>query len=206
MIIMEEEGSYGIISYRELADLKKELADLKTKSAGDSVKPLLDSMAKLSQNMDSMLQFFKNAAEELKLEETTQLQAVKGLEPITEKLDMLLEQTKTIAESMVGIADMVKELKESRETPRVMQQPPLTQQMQQPPPFAQQMQQGPPPMAPIGNTQAVFRQPPSPFARPEQLPPFGMPPGMPPPEELPLEPFPPAPEPKRRGILGRLRR
>ncbi len=203
---MEEEGSYGIVSYRELAGMKKELEDIKGRSQ-DTSKPLLDSMAKLTTTMDSMLQLFKSAADELKVEEASTTSISKEIGPISEKLDRIMIQTKTIAESMVAIADMVKELKQGKVENRISQPMPPPQPqpafMQPEPP-----QQMPPPIQgfpPPQRQPQQFAPPQMQFPPPEQYQNFAAPPGIS--GELPpLEPFPPAYEPKKKGLFGRFKK
>jgi len=212
---MEDEGSYGIISYRELVNLKKEIEELKNKTTTDSNKMLLDSMAKLTQNMNSMLELFKSAADELKIEESSQMSIVKELTPLSEKIEQILQQTKTIAEGMVSIADMVAEIKDKKEIPlpNRIQQPPenafqntiIRPQQPMPPPIQQPMTG-----QMIGGFQPPMRQPlmpPPQYARNDmpqpQFPPMGAPEL---PDDMPLEPFPPLPESPKKGIFGRFKK
>ena len=227
---MEEESSYGIVSYRELSGLKKEIEELKTKNTGDTSKPLLESISKLTQNMDSMLGLFKSAADELKLEESGQINIIKEISPLSEKLDQILQQTKTIAESMVTIAEMVRDLKDLKESkpmppkmppPQAMAniQPPIGQEGPQmmafpPPPNNMNLRNNnnsmnnynmsiPPPM-PGGFQQQMRQPPPMPQQQMNFQAPFEMPPEMQ--GDIPLEPFPPMPEPKKKGLFGRFKK
>jgi len=224
---MDDDESYGIISYREFSNLKKDLDDIKKKASPDTTKQIVDSMAKLSQGMDSMLQLFKSAADELKVEESSQDQFIKYLQPLTQKVDELMEQTKVIAESMVGIVEMVKELKEENEKHHTIHHvqhiqhhaPPMRRQAPMPPPQMRQQDEEPqddnlpPPMDMMPSP--PMRGPPQPFP-PQNLghsaPAFGS--AMPPPpmpqfgsqEDDLLDPLSGGLEPKKKGLLGRFRR
>ncbi|MEK6808831.1 MAG: hypothetical protein AABY14_04045 [Nanoarchaeota archaeon] len=188
-----EDESYGIISYRDFARVKKDIDELKSKNNVDTAKPLADSITKLSQNIDNMLQLFKNAAEEIKYEDSNQNHLSKDTGELSAKIEQILKQTKTIAEGMMAIADMVKELKSEREEkpepPIINQQP-----MQQPPMMNQQR----PTLMP--NFQPQFYQPQPPIQPIGQEPQFvGDDFGS------PLEPLPPIPD-KKRGLFGKFKR
>ena len=207
---MEDDGSYGIISYREFANLKKEIEELKSKPSNDSNKLLLDSMAKLTQNMNSMLELFKSAADEMKIEGSSQVNIAKEITPLSEKIELIIQQTKTMAEGMVSIADMVAEIKEKKETDKFQLSENAYQNNQALPQQPKLPPTMPPPMQ--GNMmgfQQPMRQPPIPppqYARQEQ--PLQFRP-MPPPEmpdDMPLEPFPPIPEPPKKGLFGRFKK
>ena len=107
---MPEEGDYEIMPYKEIVALKKEVEALKSKS-GASSQDLLNSMDTLTKTMNSMLQLFKSAAEEMRSEGNEKQDFTEKAGPMLERLDALEEQNRTIAEGMVAIADMVKEMK-----------------------------------------------------------------------------------------------
>ena len=109
---MATDDSYEIMPYKEIVDLKKQISELKSAVGDTSSKELLNSMANLTKTMDSMMQLFSAAAEEMKLEEKSESELSQKLGPLFEKVEKLEEQNKTIAEGLVAIADMVKEVKE----------------------------------------------------------------------------------------------
>ena len=222
---MNDDESYGIISYREFTNLKKDIDDMKKKASPDTTKQIVDSMAKLSQGMDSMLQLFKSAADELQVEESSQDQFVKYLQPLTQKVDQLMEQTKIIAESMVGIVEMVKELREENEKHHAVHHvqhikhhiAPVRHSSPMPPPMHQQENE----QEEDNSTQSSVlmpppnRAPPLPYP-PQNIgpspPPFGS--SMPPPpmpqfgsqEDDLMDPLSGGLEPRKKGILGRFRK
>lgn len=229
---MPEEGAYEIMPYKEIVALKKEIEALKSRS-GASSQDLLNSMDTLTKTMNNMLQLFKTAAEEMKLEEKEKADFGKKIEPMLERLNELEEQNSTIAEGMVAIADMVKEMKGGR--PALFRPKPQKPEIKRPkePILPEYHPQRPAPMQPKAPGQFGWQMPP-PKEAPE-FPPSG-PPGMPsefelpPLDEMPLEgesmpppgpmpagpiiPPPPIPEepffleeePKKRGLFGRFRK
>ena len=116
---MVEEGSYEIMPYKEIVELKKQIGELKRKTGDTSSQELLQSMSTLTKSMSSMMQLFGSAAEEMKLEEKTEHELSGKIDPLMDKVDKLEEQTRTIAEGLVAIADMVKEIKTEKRTKEV---------------------------------------------------------------------------------------
>ncbi|MBW2989674.1 hypothetical protein KY358_05155 [Candidatus Woesearchaeota archaeon] len=192
---MAEEGSYEIMPYKEIVELKRQISELQKKTGDTSSKELLDSMAALTKSMNGMLQLFSSAAEEMKLEEKEEHVLSEKLGPLIEKVDSLEKQNETIAEGLVAVADMVKDMKEGK--PRVAKAPKKKETglpkgpMEFPPPR---------PMPPNvhGGPRIVAKQP---------MPPPGAP--MPPPFESmmpappPRGPMPPpgAPMPPPEGMM-----
>ncbi|MBI2140462.1 hypothetical protein HYU14_06050 [Candidatus Woesearchaeota archaeon] len=107
----EEDLGYEIMPYKEIVELKKQIADLQQKAGDPNSKDLLVSMGNLTKTMDSMLKLFSAAADEMKLEEKTETELGAKISPMMEKIERLEDQTKTIAEGLVAIADMVRGMK-----------------------------------------------------------------------------------------------
>ncbi len=181
---MAEDDSYEIMPYKEIVALKKELESLKKKSGNTSSQDLLNSMSKLTKSMDSMLQLFQTAAEEMKAEETTEEKFETKIKPLVNKIDEVIEQNKIIAEGMVAIADIVKGMAKGHEKPKHL--PPLQPSGGFDRDHDSTSEPGYPP------TDHDFNAPPDRQA-------FGAPPnqGLP-----PLGPPPPA-QNKKRGLFGR---
>lgn len=216
-----DDDEYGILTNREFSNLKRDIEDVKKRVSPDTTKQIVDSMAKLSQGMDSMLQLFKGAADEMKNEESSQEQFVKYLQPLSQKVDLLMEQTKVIAESMVGIVEMVKELKEENEKHHqtahhvIHHASPMRQSRPAPPPMRQYQEED---MAHVNPYNENIMPPPQmrpaqqPFAPPPQsmfgapMPPPPSPQFGAPPEDDLMDPFSAEQEPKRKGLLGRFRK
>jgi len=217
---MVDEGSYEIMPYKEIIQLKKQIAELQQKTGDTSSKELLNSMASLTKSMNNMLQLFSSAAEEMKLEEKTEGELSQKISPLIDKVERLEDQNKTIAEGLVAIADMVKDMRGKKEMHKPL--PP------EPEPFGG-LDEGLPPLEPPRPTggplpyhdsvRVVTRRPMPPLGGqmppPPGMPPFGRPmpppggpmpppPGMPPgPDMGPLPPLPPLDEePKKKGFMG----
>ncbi|MBR9699317.1 hypothetical protein GOV09_02585 [Candidatus Woesearchaeota archaeon] len=195
--------SYGIMPFSEIKDLKKQITTLKEKDTGHS-EELIDSMNRLTQNMDGMLQLFKSAADEMKLEEQEEEALSRQIQPMIAKLDEVMEQNKVIAEGMVAISDIVKERLPDKQVERpVFPRPRQAPSM--PPPSAPPPGMPEPPggmaMPPPGG---VFPPPGAPPSRMAPPPPgMGSPPDLdsdipPPPSSMPEglgSPPPPGPSP-----------
>ena len=98
---------YDYIPYKDISELKKELEGTKIKKEV-STKDIHTAIQKLSQIMTDLLDVFGAAAEQMKLEDKEYESDAKKHVVMSSKLDKLIEQNRTIAESMVVIADMVK--------------------------------------------------------------------------------------------------
>ena len=116
MADMEEESGeeYELVPRSKVQDLQKQLEVLKKSplAATPSGNELTQSMNKLSVHLESLLGLFKEASEEMKKEERDSESVVKKLDPLMEKLDMVVEQNKKIAKAILAISDMVRELQE----------------------------------------------------------------------------------------------
>jgi hypothetical protein len=194
-----EEEEYAIVSKKEFLALKKELDKLKKNplegsEAGENLQSSIDN---LSKSLNVMLEVFKQAAEDMKLEEHESETVGKQLIPMNEKLDTLIDQNQKIAKGIVAIADMVKEkleeISEKAESkPRLPPLGPAPAPRPAPSPSF-----GPMPPPPAPSTPPSFGG----------LPPLGMPEGMEEPEfgELPpLSPPGAPPGAPRKNIMGGL--
>lgn len=206
---MVEEGSYEIMPYKEIVELKRQIAELQRKTGDTTSKELLESMAALTKSMNNMLQLFSSAAEEMKLEEKTESELSQKVAPLIEKVDRLEEQNRAIAEGLVAVADMVKDIKGEKKPipssikpekePSFEEFPPLETPEESPelPPFEPPRPRPiPPPGVPPfsrGSPRVVVRRP---------MPPGRILPPLPPPDFEGLPPLPPlGEEPKRKGAF-----
>ncbi len=195
---MAEEGGYEIMPYKEIVALKKQIDELKRRTGDTDSKQLLMSMSNLTKSMNNMLQLFKTAAEEMKLEQKEEEAISRKVEPLLGTVSELKEQNKIIAEGMVAIADMVKEMKAGKphkpsfESHSLGPEPHKEHIM--PPPIEpvrfvpSKKPKGPGPLPPLGGM-----PPPGGPHGPESFPPLGGPEHMPPPGPIPPPP---------RGPLG----
>jgi hypothetical protein len=175
------EDEYAIVSKKEFMTLKKELERLKKNplEGSESGENLQDSIDNLNKSLNVMLEVFKQAAEDMKLEEHDSETIAKQIGPITDKVDMLIDQNQKIAKGIVAIADMVKEkLEEIKE--KEDERPKLPPLGGGPKPAAPKPAPMPAPGAPLGAPPGpASGLPPAPGA-PEGMEPGGLPPLTPP--------------------------
>jgi chemotaxis protein histidine kinase CheA len=95
-----------VIPYKNISELKQELEGMNEKKV--SVKDLHGVVQNLSKTIYDMLEVFAAASYQMKIEEKEQEAALKKHDLMLQKLDKVIEQNKTIAESMVAIVKMVK--------------------------------------------------------------------------------------------------
>ncbi|MBW2996925.1 hypothetical protein KY349_01140 [Candidatus Woesearchaeota archaeon] len=187
---MPEEDEYAIVSKKEFLTLKRELDRLKKNplEGSESGENLQSSIDNLNKSLNVMLEVFKQAADDMKLEEHEAEAIGKQIGPLSEKMDMLIDQNQKIAKGIVAIADMVKEkleeIGEKTEAPKP-RLPPLGGGPRPTPPPSYM----PPPGAP-------------PITEPEGMEPAGLPP-MAPPSPMPPPGIPPEGGEKK-SILGGL--
>ncbi len=115
------EGPYEILPYAEIDKLKKDIEGMKKKTA--SSEEILDAINRLAKTMESMLHLFENAAAEMRTE---------GEDSPGKKLDVLIDQNETIAEGLLGLVDMIKDIQpREKEVPEMKEvpQPPLPEPM-----------------------------------------------------------------------------
>ncbi|HII69056.1 TPA: hypothetical protein HA270_04215 [Candidatus Woesearchaeota archaeon] len=174
---------YDLLPHQDIRELKRQIEDMKSQRSESPSRELLSSMQQLTKKMDEMVQLFSSAAEELKLDEREAQDIHKKIEPLIRQVDRLTEQNKTIAEGMLAIADMIKELKDQK--PREIKRT-MPEQSSQPRQQAQVMGQ---PNDPFGLNATLTSAQPMGFPAPpmqhhdDMSSPFGP----------PLEPFPPPP-------------
>ncbi|MBI4739262.1 hypothetical protein HY772_06950 [Candidatus Woesearchaeota archaeon] len=108
---MENDDEYAIVSKKEFLALKKELDRIKKNPLEGSPvgENLQDSIDNLNTSVNSMLEVFKQAAQEMGVEEHDTQLVSKQIGPLQEKVDTLIEQNQKIAKGIVAIADMVRE-------------------------------------------------------------------------------------------------
>ena len=111
---------FEIVPKKEIEGLKKDVDGIKSDPLGSSPsgKNLTGSIDKLTKSMDGMFELFKVANKEIK-EEASSLEFMKQLAPLFEnlnkKMEKILEQHDKIADGIVAIADLVKQMKEEND-------------------------------------------------------------------------------------------
>lgn len=109
---MGDDEEYEIMPHKDIIELKKELKRLKDEPSTPS-KGMQASVEKLSDNIGNMMDLFREATKEMTLEEQEDKSVSKKIEPLMEKVDILIEQNEKIAQGIVAVADMIKDLKEN---------------------------------------------------------------------------------------------
>ena len=103
------EGEYELIPHKEIRELKEELQKLREFPAGPGTK-LQISLDELSKKTDRMIEIFDEAFHEITTEEGG-LSFKEKMQPLTDKMNKVLEQNAEIASGIVALADIMTELK-----------------------------------------------------------------------------------------------
>ncbi len=169
MVKDDEDNSYEIVPYKEIVELKKQIAELQIRTGDTSSKDLLNSIATLTKSINNLLGLFSSAAEQMKLEEKTEAELSEKVAPLFEKIKGLEKQNETIAEGIVAVAEMIKEIKKpkEKEEPSFFEAEEQSDIKQQSPPQfrAQKPFEVPPPPSSFlhsGTPRVVLRRPPIP--------------------------------------------
>jgi hypothetical protein len=210
----DDDEDFEIMPHKTIDDLKEEVQKIKGKVESVSSENTSKSIIALSQKISDLMSIFSRATESMKTE-GEEVAAV-NLEPVLSKLNELEEQNRTIAKSILALADMIEE-RLPRERPAPGFAAPVQQRPMQQTPGQMPQQMPRPPQPPRHEFADLSRQPPQrqmpeQFPRPQfpqqqfgQLPP--MPPGPTPPrgfgELPPIGPL-PAPE-KKKGLFGMMK-
>lgn len=96
---MDEQGPYEILPYSEVHDLKKDIDELRKNQTNPEI---VNSIGRLTGLVENMLTLFQGAAKSMQKE---------GEGALGQKLDKVLEQQETLAESILVLIEMVKEIK-----------------------------------------------------------------------------------------------
>lgn len=187
---MEDDEPYDLMPHKQIAELKKQVQELKANIDRVSPEELINSMDSLTKSIDAMLKLFTQAVEEMKYGEKEEVFAGKN-NLINTKLDKILEQNQIVAEGIVTISDMIKDIGgKPKPVPRQnMPQQQIPQPAFNPGPNFQ------PSFSPPTNLQQFgpqFDEPP----RPKYDGPVAM----------PVAPFPSLGNPKKKGLFGRLKK
>lgn len=179
---------FELMPHSQISKLRKELAELKEKHPDAAMQEELnDSIKKLSEQLESMLLVFEEAAQEMKLEDRETEIIAQKIDPLMAKMDELTEQNKQLAKGIVAVADMIKEIKivKPKAEPEPIKAAPL-------PPITRK------PFPPLQGPSAM--PPPGQFPPMQEGPTFGAPP-LPRPESN--IPPPPAEKKKGFGLFGK---
>ena len=107
---------YNLLPHEEIKRLKQEIDNLKRTNSfqKDSIsEPLVETMNSLTHSINALLRIFKEAAEDMKLDEHDSVLLSDKIDPLIQKIDRVLEQNEKIAKGIVAIADMIEDMKSS---------------------------------------------------------------------------------------------
>ena len=105
-----EGEDYEILPQKEIQELKGELQRLKDFEIAPS-KKMQVSLVELNNKLDKLLSIFEEATTALQLEEGG-MSFKDKMKPVVEKMNKILEQNSEIAQGIVAVADLVKDLRE----------------------------------------------------------------------------------------------
>jgi len=105
------EEDYELMPHQEIEELKEELAKLKEFEITPT-KKLRISLVELNSKIDKLLDIFEEANRQIQIEEGGMTFNEK-MKPLIDKMHKILEQNSQIAEGIVTMADMVKEMKQA---------------------------------------------------------------------------------------------
>lgn len=173
---------YTLLPEKEFLKLKRDVDAIKKNPLmGLGGEDLIASISELTKSVNNLLELFKAAAEEIKLEQRESETIAQKIDPLFSKIDEIVEQNKKLAKGIVAIADMLSEMKTAKPEIKPAAVPPM------PAPKV-----APPTMFPTRPTPAMPSTPTIPSTPKPSLPPI--PPSSPTmPRPLPPPPFPSPP-------------
>ncbi|MFC1728272.1 hypothetical protein ACFLZ7_02290 [Nanoarchaeota archaeon] len=166
---------YALVSEKEVGQLKRDVDFLKKNPLGgtSSGKSLQDDITNLDKSIKDLVGIFKNASDQMSLEDKETDIIAKKIDPLFEKIDLLIDQNQKIAKGIVAVADLVSDtLQKQAPQPRPQVQRTAPSMPSRPGPM------GPSGLPPLG---APGSFPPPPGARPASS--GGLPPLAPPKKE-----------------------
>jgi len=161
------DDDYELLPHEEIERLKREIDRLKRNPQSGAESTGVDN---LNDSINSLLKVFREAAEDMKLDEHDSVMISDKIGPLSEKIDKVLEQNEKIAKGIVAIADMIEDLS-SRQ--RMAPKPPMRDQPRESsiPPA--------PPSPPSMPMQSSLDLGPQQFSQPQYSPPsFSQPPSF----------------------------
>lgn len=103
------DDEYEIISHRDVRKLKEELKALKSGKGALATSELQESINTLTDKLDSMIEVFESAAEELREEDKESEIIASKINPLMDRLQAIEEQNKKIAQGLVAINSVLDE-------------------------------------------------------------------------------------------------
>lgn len=108
-VLSEDSDEYEILPHKEIHELREQLYRLKERP---TERTLQLAMAETAMKMDRLINIFEESLTMIKVEEGS-LSFTEKLRPLMEKMDKILEQNSEIAAGLVGIHDIMVDVKES---------------------------------------------------------------------------------------------
>lgn len=99
---------YEILPHKELHDLRTQLNQLKQQP---TEKTLQVNMVELASKLDRLMDIFKEAEEMIRVEEGA-LTFQEKMKPLMDRMDKVLEQNSQIAEGIVGLHDLIMDMRD----------------------------------------------------------------------------------------------
>jgi len=115
---MADEEEYEIMPHKTIENIKREIENLKIKAASKDVisaESLRKSLDNLTVSINSLMSLFKEAAEEMKLEEKTEEELKGKLDPLLHRMYVIESENKKIAQGILALADMINKKLPERE-------------------------------------------------------------------------------------------
>lgn len=109
---------YELLPHREVEELKQELGKLKSYEVSPS-KKLGINLVELTTKLDKLIAIFDEASRQITLEEGG-LTFHDKMKPLVDKMHNILQQNSEIAEGIVAVADLVKDLRSDLERAGVL--------------------------------------------------------------------------------------
>ncbi|MEM4336524.1 MAG: hypothetical protein QXG86_00790 [Candidatus Woesearchaeota archaeon] len=192
---------FAIVPESEIKELKEQISSIRRNPLGPyGGQELVESINNLTKAINSLIQLFETAAEELKLEQRESELIVRKIDPLLSRIEAISEQNRKIAQGIVAVADMLEAAKIEGKTPFQQLDTSMLGAIQKQPPQQVLTAQTPPPRMPIQTSGSSpspitpqFGQ--APLSPQQPQPPSGT--GIPTTPKLP-----PVPPPKKKGLFG----
>jgi len=110
-----DRDDYTLMSSKDVSELKQDVNYLKKNPLGGTKagKSLQDSLDRLNDNIEKLVDIFKEASDMVKMEEHEEKHLLQKIDPIEGRLSNLEAQNEKIAKGILAVADMVSEKKSS---------------------------------------------------------------------------------------------
>jgi hypothetical protein len=119
---------YEIMPHRAIENIKKELDELRKRASSKeaiSSESFRKSLDNLTVSINGLMALFKEASEDLKVEEEAEASLKARVGPLMDKIKDIEDENKTIAKAILAVADMINErMPEAKISPKVLPKKP----------------------------------------------------------------------------------